>query len=192
MRAVAGLVSDLRVGDGISLEARLAKLERAVQAQRREGTLILLSSGDYDQVHKGLSLATGAASMGQDVHVFVTLWATAALRRPDPPSRVRGWVERVFGWLLPKGAGALSLSRMHFGGAGTAMMRRRMSDKGIPDCAELLEMAREAGVRISVCEMTMDLLGLNRADLIDYPGLELCGVATFTAAAGTSATTLVI
>jgi peroxiredoxin family protein len=65
------------------------------------------------------------------------------------------------------------------GGVGTAMLRKRMKDKGVADCDDLLRMASETGVRIAVCDMSLDLLGLRLQDLVDYPGLEVCGVATF-------------
>jgi peroxiredoxin family protein len=94
--------------------------------------------------------------------------------------------------MLPGGTRQLKLSRMHMAGAGTAMIRRRMKDKNFAGCEELLEAARDLGVRILVCDMSMDLLGMRMDDLIDYPGLAPCGVSTFVARAMESKVTLFI
>jgi peroxiredoxin family protein len=177
----------------LTLDARVTRLEQELEAQRKSGLSLLVASGDLDKVLSALILATGAAVMGQEAHIFFTFWATAALRRPDAtPARKRSILDRLFGWLLPRGTRALALSRMHFGGAGTAMMRVRMKAKGIADCDELFAMARESGVKISVCDATMSLMGMNLDDLVDYPGIQLCGVATFLALAEKSNTTMFI
>ena len=65
------------------------------------------------------------------------------------------------------------------GGMGTVLIKRRMRNKQMADCQELLDMAKESGVQIRVCDMSMDLMGIRMDELIDYPGLEQCGVATF-------------
>jgi peroxiredoxin family protein len=160
-----------------SLEARVERLERE-RPHARPGLSIVVASGDLDRLMAALVLANGAATMGQPVDMFFSFWATAALVR-DPPRRGRGWFARLLGWVLPRGTRGLALSRLHLGGLGTALLSRRMKTIGIPTCAELLAMAREAGVRISVCEMTMSLMGLSLEDLVDYPGLRLCGAVTF-------------
>ena len=119
----------------LGLDVRVSKLERDLEAQRRSGLSLLVSSGDLDKILAALMLGTGTAIMGQEAHIFFTFWATAALRRPDAvPARKRSLLDRLFGWLLPRGTRALALSRMHFGGAGTAMMRARMKALGIADC----------------------------------------------------------
>jgi peroxiredoxin family protein len=64
----------------------------------------------------------------------------------------------------------LKLSKMNFAGAGKKMMMKLAADHKVASPTELLEMARDMGVRLVPCQMTMDLLGLKREDLID--GLE--------------------
>jgi peroxiredoxin family protein len=182
----------VRLPGRASVEDRLAKLEREFADERRSGLAIAVSSGGLDDVMSSLMLATTSASMGQEVQLFFTFWAVSALRRADAAPRRVGWVDRILGRLLPRGSNALCLSTMHWAGAGTAMMRSRMKQKGLASCDELIAMAAESGVRISVCAATLDLLGLSRADLIDYPNLELCGAATFLAIAQKSATTIFI
>jgi peroxiredoxin family protein len=94
--------------------------------------------------------------------------------------------------MLPRGTKGLKLSRMNMGGVGTAMIKRRMRGKQFAGCDELLEMAKESGVQIRVCDMSMDLMGIHRDELIDYPGLEQCGVATFMETALHSRVTLFV
>jgi peroxiredoxin family protein len=148
-------------------------------AAERSGLAIMMCSGDLDRVMAALIIATGAASMGQPVQLFVAFSATFALRRAGRPRGARSWRDRLFAWLTPRSAEDLGLGHLHLGGLGTALMRARMRQRGIPDCAELLTMAGLAGVQISVCSMTLDLVGLTVDDLVDYPGLRVCGVATF-------------
>jgi len=59
------------------------------------------------------------------------------------------------------------------------MMKLRMKKKNVASLPEMISMAGELGVKIYVCEMTMDLMGFKREEMIDYPGIEFCGVATF-------------
>ena len=81
--------------------------------------------------------------------------------------------------MLPKGTGDLKLSKMNMGGMGTAMMKALMKKKNVASLEQLLEMAEELGVKIYVCEMSMDLMGFKREEMIDYKDLTFCGVAKF-------------
>lgn len=172
-----------------AIEAQMARL--GAPGEERSGLAIVASSGDLDKVLSALTLATGAASMGGAVELFFTFWATAALRKPEARPH-GGVIDRVFGFLLPRDVGSLKLSRMNLGGIGTALMRRRMKSKGILGCEALLEAAAELGVRISVCDTTLELIGLTLADLIEYPNLACCGAATFLDRAAKSSVTLFI
>ena len=86
---------------------------------------------------------------------------------------------KMFGTMLPKGAGGVKLSKMNMGGMGTTMMRSLMKKKNVASLEQLMELAAELGVRIFVCEMSMDLMGFKREEMIDYPGITYCGVAKF-------------
>ncbi len=176
-----------------TLEERIEALETALHSTRpsraaadplaADGVCLVVFSGDLDKILAGLTIATGAAAMGADVCLFFTFWATAALRRASGGNVDRSMTDRVLGRMLPRGTSGLKLSRMHMGGLGTAMIKRRMREKQLAGCDELLEMAKESGVQIKVCDMSMDLMGIRMDELIDYPGLEPCGVATFMEAA---------
>ena len=89
----------------------------------------------------------------------------------------------MFGFMLPKGAKKAVLSKMHMAGSGTAMMKYLMKKKNVASAEQMLEMAGNLGVQINICEMSMDLMGFKREEMIDYPHLTYCGVATFLAEA---------
>ena len=156
---------------------------------------MVVFSGDLDKLLAAFTMATGAAAMGVQVCMFFTFWATPFLKKEQQTRTAgskRSTMDRVFGRMLPPGEKGLRLSRMQMGGLGKAMIKRRMRQKNVAGCTELLQMAEEAGVRIKVCDMSMDLMGIRMEELIDYPGLEPCGVATFMENALDSCATLFI
>jgi len=96
------------------------------------------------------------------------------------------------GWMLPTGTRKLKLSKLQMMGMGPALIRRLMMKQGAASLEDLLEMAGDLGVEIGICSMSMELMELNREDLIDYPGLDCCGVATFLRASPKAKTTMFI
>ena len=190
-----------------SLESRLAALESEVralaqsslqQSARIDGAAELLKgagqqeklslivfSGSLDRLIAAFVLATGAAAMGMQVSMFFTFWGTAALRRDNVHVK-KTLLERMFGWMLPKGVKKLPLSQMNMAGGGPMMIRYIMKKNGVASVEEMIELSKEMGVELNVCTMSMDLLGMKADELIDYPGRTFCGVAKFleTAAPG--------
>lgn len=138
---------------------------------------MVIFSGDLDRVLAALVIANGAVSMGSEVVLFFTFWGLNALRKRGPQAAGKGPIDRMFGWMMPKGAGALKLSRMNMLGAGTWLMRKVMREKRVDGVDALLEQARAAGVRFVACSMSMNVMGLRPEELID--GVEIGGVATF-------------
>jgi peroxiredoxin family protein len=99
---------------------------------------------------------------------------------------------KMFGTMLPKGTSDVKLSKMNMGGMGTAMMRSLMKKKNVATLEQMLEMAEELEVKIFVCEMSMDLMGFKREEMIEYKDLTFCGVAKFLEEANNSRITLFI
>ena len=153
------------------------EVEAAPRSAVAPAKTMVVFSGDLDRALASFVIANGAAAMGQRVTMFFTFWGLNVLRRRDPPPIRKSIVERVFGWMLPKGADALKLSRLNMGGAGTWMMKRVMQSKNIDSLPRLIETARESGVRLVACQMSMDMMGIRPEELID--GVEVGGVATF-------------
>jgi peroxiredoxin family protein len=185
-----------------TLEERIEALEASLHSpgpdsaptgpRTTDRVCMVVFSGDLDKILAALTMATGAAAMGTDVCLFFTFWATPILRRRESAAVKKPLMDTALGRMLPRGTKGLKLSRMNLGGLGTAMIKRRMRDKQFASCDELLEMAKESGVRIRVCDMSMDLMGIRTDELIDYPGLEQCGVATFMESALESCVTLFV
>jgi len=76
-------------------------------------------------------IANGAAAMGSQVTLFFTFWGLNILRKPEPVKVKKTLIERMFGWMMPRGAKKLTLSKMHMGGMGTAMIRGIMRKKKV-------------------------------------------------------------
>ena len=79
--------------------------------------------------------------------------------------------------MMPRGTKKLGLSRMNMGGAGAKMIRAVMKSKGVSSLEELIQNAIDHGVRLVACQMSMEIMGIKKEELID--GVELGGVATF-------------
>lgn len=147
---------------------------------------MVVFSGDLDKLLASFIIASGAVAMGMDVVMFFTFWATPALRDKRKKGKGKDFWGKMFGFMLPKGTTKVKLSKMNMGGMGTAMMKNLMKKKNIQSLEEMVEMAAELGVKIYICEMSMDLMGMKAEEMIDYPGIELAGVAKFLEEAGNS------
>ena len=140
---------------------------------------MIVFSGDLDKVLASFVIATGAVAMGMDVVMFFTFWGTTVLRDKNKSVGGKDFMGKMFGAMLPKGTGAAKLSNMNMAGMGTAMMKSLMQKKNVASLEQMLEMAEELGVRIYICEMSMDLMGFKREEMIEYEHLDFAGVATF-------------
>ncbi|MFO1077616.1 MAG: DsrE/DsrF/DrsH-like family protein [Planctomycetota bacterium] len=149
----------------------------------------LVFSGELDKQLMAFTLANAAAASGMQVTLFFTFWSLAALRRPvRTPGK--GLVERMFGWMLPRGSRALPLSNLNFGGFGSKLIRWRMGKKGVASLEEQIVTAQALGVRIVVCETSMDLMGFRKEEMLE--GIELGGATTCLASATASDMAMVI
>ncbi|MCR5136978.1 MAG: DsrE/DsrF/DrsH-like family protein, partial [Oscillospiraceae bacterium] len=99
------------------------------------------------------------------------------LRRPEKGSVAQRYIEGQFSFIMPRGTKKLGLSRMNMGGLGAKMIRGIMKEKGGSALEELIDSARVHGVRLVACQMSMDIMGIRKEELID--GVELGGVSTF-------------
>ncbi|WHP16166.1 FAD-dependent oxidoreductase [Cellulomonas sp. ES6] len=155
-----------------------------------DGVSFVVFSGDLDKVLAAFIIANGALAMGKPVSMFFTFWGLNALRRADAPTRPKGVTDRMLAAMMPSGPDSLTLSQMHLGGAGTAMIKKVMRDHAVPSLPQLLESAVSGGAELTACTMSMDLMGIAASDLVD--GVRFGGVASFLGAADRSGTTLFI
>ena len=161
------------------VESLKTQMEALTNKTPEEKLSMIVFSGDLDKLLAAFVVATGAVAMGMDVVMFFTFWGISALRDKAKDAGGKDMMGKMFGAMLPKGTGGVKLSKMNMGGMGTAMMKMLMKKKNVASLEEFLKMAEELGVRIFVCEMSMDLMGFKREEMIDYQGLEFCGVAKF-------------
>jgi len=162
---------------------------QAVTATTMDKTMVIFS-GDLDKALAGFIIANGAASMGHKVTMFFTFWGLNILRKDNPPEVKKNLVEKMFGFMMPRGANKLTLSQMHMAGMGTEMIKAIMKKKNVDSLPVMIEMARQNGVRLLACQMSMDLMGIKKEELLD--GVEIAGVATFIGSSDESNATLFI
>ncbi|MBQ7841177.1 MAG: DsrE/DsrF/DrsH-like family protein [Lachnospiraceae bacterium] len=141
------------------------------------GKTFVVFSGDLDKTIAAFIMANGAAAMGREVTIFFTFWGLNILRKPNKIKTEKTLIEKMFGIMMPRGTKKLGLSRMNMGGAGAKMIRAVMKSKGVSSLEELIQSAIEHGVRLVACQMSMEIMGIKKEELID--GVELGGVATF-------------
>ena len=166
-----------------NIEAQIEQLKAQIAAVEKKTTenkiSMIVFSGDLDKVLASFVIATGSVAMGMEVVMFFTFWGTSVLRDKGKNVGGKDFMSKMFGTMLPKGTGKVKLSKMNMGGMGTAMMKSLMKKKNVASLEQMLEMAAELGVKIFVCEMSMDLMGFKREEIINYPDLTYCGVAKF-------------
>lgn len=121
-------------------------------------TTIILFSGDYDKAMAAYIIANGAAAYDHEVTIFHTFWGLNALRKDEPLALKKGFLEKMFGKMMPRGADNMRLSNMNFAGMGPKMIKHVIKKHNA---------------------MTMDLLGLQEQELLD--GIEYAGVAAYLA-----------
>jgi peroxiredoxin family protein len=158
-----------------ALQNKVSKLETGTKDQLS----MVVFSGDLDKILAAMIIATGAAAFDMKVKLFFTFWATAALRHPGKKVNGKSFMGKMFGMMLPKGSGKLGLSKMNMGGMGTSMMKGIMKKNKVASLEEMFVTAGELGIDINICEMSMNLMGFKKEEMIDYPNMTICGVATF-------------
>lgn len=155
-----------------------------------DSTTIVLFSGDLDKALASLIIAQGARAMGKNVTIFATFWGLNLLRKPKGGKVKKPFVEKMFGWMMPKGAKKMKISKMNFGGAGTAMIKGVMKKKNVRALEVQLQDAMKSGVNFIACTMSMDIMGIRKEELID--GIDYAGVATYLAESENAGVTLFI
>lgn len=158
--------------------------------QNRDQNTFVVFSGDLDKAIASFIIANGSASMGKKVTMFFTFWGLNILRRKPQVALNKGFMERLLGKMMPQGSTGLPLSKMNMLGLGPRLIRRIMQQKNVASLEQLIEQARRLNVRLVACNMTMEIMGIKKEELIE--GVEIGGVATFLNEADKSGTTLFI
>ncbi|WP_110111834.1 DsrE/DsrF/DrsH-like family protein [Bacillus sp. CGMCC 1.16541] len=145
----------------------------------KKKTTIVLFSGDYDKAMAAYIIANGAAAYDHEVTIFHTFWGLNALRKEELVPVKKGFMEKMFGKMMPRGADKMGLSKMNFAGMGPKMIKDVMKKHNAVPLPQLIEMAQEQDIKLVACTMTMDLLGLQKEELLD--NIDYAGVAAYLA-----------
>lgn len=157
--------------------------------ESRDKTFIMFSDS-LDRAIATFVLANGAAATGGKVTIFFTFWGLNVIKKRRKPHVEKDIFGRMFAWMLPSDSTCLHLSKMSMLGLGDRLMRHIMRRKNISQLEELMREAVYNGVELIACQMTMDMMGISRDELID--GVTVGGVATYMERAGNSGVNLFI
>ncbi|MBN2162703.1 MAG: DsrE/DsrF/DrsH-like family protein [Pontiellaceae bacterium] len=154
---------------------RVEKLERNAPQDK---LCIGVMDGDYDKTMAAFIIALGAAAYDMEVDMFFTFWALPALRDPRKKPK-KDFLGKMFGAMLPSSAMKMPLSKMQMMGMGPKMIQAVMKMHNAKSLEELMKDAAEFGIRIHVCTMAMDVMGIKKEEIIDYPHIDYLGVGAF-------------
>lgn len=146
-------------------------------ASNGKGKTFILFSDDLDKALATFVLANGAAATGEKVTIFFTFWGLNVIKKDKKPKVNKDIFGKMFGIMLPSRSMKLKLSKMNMGGIGRKMMRYIMKTKNIESLETLRSLAIENGVEFIACQMSMDVMGVKREELLD--NVTIGGVATY-------------
>ena len=137
---------------------------------------IVVFSGDMDKVMAAFIIATTGAAMGKDTTMFFTFWGLKAIQKGNLTGK--GLFGRMLGLMNRGGIDRIGPSRFNFGGLGRWMFKKMMKDQNVTTLPELREMAIDLGVKFYACQMSMEVMEIDREDLIDEVD-DVVGAATY-------------
>ena len=161
-----------------------------ISENKKDEKTIVVFSGDLDKAIAAFIIANGATSMNSKVNMFFTFWGLNVLRKENSVDVKKDFISNMFSKMMPRGSKKLGISKMNMGGLGSKMIRKVMKDKNISSLEELILLARNSGVKFIACQMSMDVMGITKEELID--GIEIGGVATMLSDANESNVNLFI
>lgn len=177
--------------NAFSAKIRKEKKKDNIEASPKSNNKsMIVFSNDLDKAIASFIIANGAASMGRKVTMFFTFWGLNILRKPDSSGVKKDLISKMFGFMMPKGSKKLSLSKMNMGGMGSKMIRYLMNKKSVYSLEELIAQAQKNGIEFVACNMSMDIMGIKKEELID--GVTIGGVASFLGSAEESDMSLFI
>lgn len=182
---VSQLEQELKRLDSIQQEVDTLR----ANVPRTDKVALVLFSGELDKVLASLIIASTAASMGMEVSIFFTFWGINVLKEKRIIEH-KALLEKMIDIMTPVGPESMPVSQMNMLGAGAALLKRMMKEKDVITANELLDVARESGVKLHVCSMTMQVMGIRREELIT--DIDEVGAAAYIQDASQSGLTLFI
>lgn len=159
-------------------EAIAAAAEPAAGSATAQRQLVIINwSGQYDKVMPTLIMASVAAASGYRAQVFLTFWGLLPFVKDERRITGENWMQKMLSFMQRPGISHLKMSQMNFLGMGPWMIGKLSRQYNVASPKELLEACQLMGVEFLPCQMTMDMFGLKREDMIDGLG-EPVGAAT--------------
>lgn len=156
----------------------------------QENATIVVFSGELDKALAAMIIAQGAIAGGKKVTLFFTFWGLNALRKAGKVHTKKNLVEKMFGWMMPRGANKLPLSSMNMLGMGPLMIKSIMKQKNVDNIELMIQKSLGLGVKFIACTMSMELMGIKEEELIE--GIEYAGVGSYITSNENVGTTLFI
>lgn len=155
------------------LETRVGEALKA-KMQDESKAAFIASKGTMDMAYPPLILASTAAAMDIESAIFFTFYGLDILhKKKNKKLKVPPLANPAMPVPMPNIVGALpGMTAM-----ATMMMNKWMGAENVPSIPELLDMCIEGDVKLIGCQMTMDVMGVKREELID--DIEVGGAATF-------------
>jgi len=139
--------------------------------------VIINWSGEYDKIMPTLIMGSVAAASGYKAQVFLTFWGLLPFVKDSRRITGDNWMQKMLSFMQRPGISHLKMSQMNFLGMGPWMIGKLSKQYNVASPKELLEACQLMGVEFLPCQMTMDMFGLKREDMIDGLG-EPVGAAT--------------
>ncbi|MBC7765657.1 MAG: DsrE/DsrF/DrsH-like family protein, partial [Hyphomonadaceae bacterium] len=171
------------------IQKHMATEAQHVGTVGNDKTLVVFS-GDLDKAIASFIIANCAAAMGRKVTMFFTFWGLNILRKSEYVRAKKDIFGKMFGMMMPRGPKKLKLSNMNMGGMGAMMIRFIMKRNHVDSLEQLIEQAKKNGVCLVACNMSLDVMGLKKEELID--GVTIGGVASMLGCAEQSDATMFI
>jgi peroxiredoxin family protein len=169
------------------VQEELERSQKSDPAVRKAA--FIASKGTLDWAYPPLILATTAAASGIDAHIFFTFYGLNIIHKDfERLLKVSPLGNPAMPMPVPMPNFVLGLPGM--GPMATQMMKAKFKGKNVASIGELLEAALDLGVRLTACQMTMDVFGYAQEDFIE--GVEFAGAAAFLAEARKAHLTLFV
>lgn len=145
--------------------------------ETKDGATMVVFSGDMDKALASFIIASGARGMGKDVTMFFTFWGLNVIKNPHAAKKNKKGLDKIFSMMMPKSASKLPISKMNMFGMGSKMIQHVMKKKKVDALSEMITKADQLGVKMVACTMSMDIMVVDKDELL--PNVELGGVGTY-------------
>lgn len=149
----------------------------ATLTETKNGATMVVFSGDLDKALASFIIATGARAMGKEVTMFFTFWGLNVIKNPNAPKVQKSGLDKLFSKMMPKSIQKLPISKMNMFGLGSKMIQHVMKKKQVEPLAEMIQKAEELGVKMVACSMSMDVMAIEREELL--PSVQIGGVGAY-------------